>query len=342
MSLLRHDAVETARRYAAAEHTCGICFCDVIGRDMRQTSPGVCSHRFCKDCLGEQARIHVGEGSLAALTCPEPGCSAPIPPFVLRGLLPEEQFARWERLTLERSLDAMTDLVYCPRCEAAVIEDEGGDNCGQCTSCMFVFCSLCREGWHPGSTCLTPERRLQVLQARAQGDSKMGDDARKKHREQMADAMAFRYIEKEGKQCPKCGFGVIKSEGCNKMTCGNCSCYFCYRCGKEISGYEHFRDGNCTLFDMEAIEAWENQMNANFMMAEARGNDAYVQGREVQRTACPACRQPNYKIGNNNHILCWSCNQHFCYSCRTRVRRGAETAAHYGPAPGKCRQHSAD
>jgi hypothetical protein len=46
-----------------------------------------------------------------------------------------------------------------------VIEDEGGDNCGQCTSCMFVFCSLCREGWHPGSTCLTPERRLAVLQA---------------------------------------------------------------------------------------------------------------------------------------------------------------------------------
>lgn len=170
----------------------------------------------------------------------------------------------------------------------------------------------------------------------------MGEDARRKHREQMADAMAFRYIEKEGKQCPKCGFGVIKSEGCNKMTCGNCSCYFCYRCGKEISGYEHFREGNCTLFDMEAIAAWENQMNANFMMAEERGNDAHVQGHRVQRTACPACRQPNYKIGNNNHILCWSCNQHFCYACRARVRRGGETAAHYGPGAGKCRQHSAD
>lgn len=166
MSLLRHDAVEAARRYAAAEHTCGICFCDVVGRDMRQASPGSCAHRFCVECLGEQARIHVGEGTLAALTCPEPGCAAAMPPSVLRGLLPEEQFARWERLTLERSLDAMTDLVYCPRCESAVIEDEGGDNCGQCTSCMFVFCSLCREGWHPGSTCLTPERRLEVLQAR--------------------------------------------------------------------------------------------------------------------------------------------------------------------------------
>jgi len=281
ISLLRHDAVERARRYAATEHACGICLSDVLGRDMRQASPGGCAHRFCKECLGEQARIHVGEGNLAALTCPEPGCVTPLAPSVLQGLLPKEQFTRWERLTLERSLDAMTDLVYCPRCEAAVIEDDGGDNCGQCTSCMFVFCSLCREGWHPGSTCLTPERRLAVLQARESGDAKMGEDARRKHREQMADAMALRYIEKEGKQCPRCGFGVIKSEGCNKMTCGNCSCYFCYRCGAEITGYEHFREGNCTLFDLEAIAAWENEMNANFMMAEARGNDAYVQGQEA-------------------------------------------------------------
>jgi E3 ubiquitin-protein ligase RNF14 len=50
----------------------------------------------------------------------------------------------------------------------------------------------------------------------------------------------------------------------------------------------------------------------------------------------------NYKIGNNNHVLCWSCNQHFCYGCRATVRRGAETRAHFGTAAGKCRQHSAD
>ena len=166
MSLLRHDAVEAARRYAVAEHTCGICFCDVLGRDMRMTSPGTCTHRFCKECLEEQARIHVGEGNLTALTCPEPSCSAAITPSVLSSLLSDEQYERWERLTLERSLDSMSDLVYCPRCETAVIEDEGGDHCGQCTSCMFVFCSICREAWHPGSACLTPERRLEVLQVR--------------------------------------------------------------------------------------------------------------------------------------------------------------------------------
>jgi len=101
-------------------------------------------------------------GAVAALSCPEPGCRAPIPPAVLRALLPADQFQRWERLNLEKALNAMADLVYCPRCEAAVLEDEAGDHCGQCTACMYVFCSLCREGWHPGTTCLSPERRLEV------------------------------------------------------------------------------------------------------------------------------------------------------------------------------------
>jgi len=79
-------------------------------------------------------QLHTGYchySTVGALTCPEPKCGAFMLPAVLRGLLPEDQFARWERLTLERTLDQMADLVYCPRCEAAVIEDEGGDNCGK-------------------------------------------------------------------------------------------------------------------------------------------------------------------------------------------------------------------
>lgn len=28
----------------------------------------------------------------------------------------QEEFARWEDLTLKRALDRMTDITYCPRC----------------------------------------------------------------------------------------------------------------------------------------------------------------------------------------------------------------------------------
>ena len=340
--VLRHDAVEKERRFADGTHRCGVCFDQVLGSRFIRLCKPRCDHRFCESCVTAQATIHVVDGTVGSIVCPEPGCGAPVDPEVLRRLLPAERFERWEKLTLERSLDAMSDLVYCPRCEAPVIEDEGGDHCGRCASCMFTFCSLCRESWHPGTVCLTPERRLLVLESRNRGDAKMGDDARRRHREQVADAMAQRYIDREGKQCPRCNTGVVKSEGCNKMTCGGCGCFFCYKCGKECFGYEHFREGECSLFDLDAIAAWEREMNAAFVVQENRNRDAHVRGGEVRQTRCPKCRQPNWKLEGNNHVRCWSCNQHFCCACMKVVRRGQETRDHYGTGPGKCRQHSAD
>ena len=32
--------------------------------------------------------------------------------------------------------------------------------------CFFVFCSLCNDSWHPGSQCMDPQMRLQVLRER--------------------------------------------------------------------------------------------------------------------------------------------------------------------------------
>ena len=74
----------------------------------------------------------------------------------------------------------------------------------------------------------------------------------------------------------------------------------------------------------------------------ARERDAHVAGLAVSQTRCPACRQPNFKLGGNNHIGCWSCGQHYCHACRSIVRRGADTRAHYGAGAGKCRQHTVD
>ena len=39
--------------------------------------PAECGHFFCRACVGAQAAVHVAEGALDALRCPDPQCRAP-------------------------------------------------------------------------------------------------------------------------------------------------------------------------------------------------------------------------------------------------------------------------
>ena len=66
-----------------------------------------------------------------------------------------------------------------------------------------------------------------------------------------------RSMQETSKRCPACGMAIQKSAGCNKMTCGNCGAFFCWRCNKEVDGYEHFHSGKCILFDHAEVQRWE-------------------------------------------------------------------------------------
>jgi len=251
-------------------------------------------------------------------------------------VLDDAQFQRWERLTLERTLDCMIDLVYCPRCDAAVVEDE--DHLAECSQCFLNFCSLCREPWHTGRQCLDPDAKLRLLQERMKGRSGADEWLKgrmKKEQELISELKSQSLIQKCSKQCPACKMAIEKSEGCNKMTCGNCGAYFCYRCGKLISGYEHFREGECVLFEWQDIQDFNARMAGQHAQVHI---DLQMQRRNpvlrVNLTRCPNCGQQNLKEQQNNHIACWACNMHFCFLCRD-VIKGTGHFSRQG-----CKQHS--
>ena len=61
-----------------------------------------CGHSFCTECLGGMAAVHITDGSLEMLRCPEMDCGDPLELETLRRLVDTEAFERWERLTLQK------------------------------------------------------------------------------------------------------------------------------------------------------------------------------------------------------------------------------------------------
>ena len=108
-------------------------------------------------------------------------------------------------------------LKRCPNCDYGEFISLDAEKF-TCMKCQTKICPQCNiEPPHPGITCKKNRERIKKLEEEEQ-----------KGEEKIEGLM----------QCPKCGFLIERSDGCNFMTCISGTCnkktYFCYLCGKEL------------------------------------------------------------------------------------------------------------
>ncbi|KAK3143827.1 hypothetical protein QOZ80_4AG0305490 [Eleusine coracana subsp. coracana] len=178
---------------------------------------------------------------------------------------------------------------------------------------------------------LTLKKALDSMEAMfnyGRKDSASAASGRISLREMEREMLTIQKLCKDIQLCPKCRMPIIKSEGCNKMSCGNCGQLLCFRCGRAISGYDHFWSEGCVLFELRNyvdVTPYERHME-EVQIERRRRVELIPIGSTVR---CPKCRERNFKE-DEKYIFCWACRIHYCSLRRMRIEDRYMRSGHYG------------
>lgn len=238
----------------AAEVTCPICMTETPPAEAASLEG--CKHTFCEDCIGQYVSGKVLEGQVLPdqLRCPsvDPKCGETIVPAdVARCLKEPGAVARYERLTLQRCIEAADGMGVCPSpgCEFMFAFDEDNRKL-DCPLCKESFCLVCRVSpWHSGVRCET-----------YQAEHGNVDEADK-----LFNAFAS---QQKLKQCPKCKYFVEKTSGCDAMHC-RCNLVFCYKCGGCLKASGKYNIKRCECNGMQPyLQAHQGVPNHNLQQPQ--------------------------------------------------------------------------
>ncbi|KAM4632256.1 E3 ubiquitin-protein ligase RNF216 isoform 2-T2 [Discoglossus pictus] len=199
---------------------CRCCYENFAFEELTQCMDG---HLFCKECLIKYAQEAVFGSGRSQLSCMEGTCSCDFPTSELEKVLPENILIKYYERKAEEDISAACadELVRCPSCSFPAVLDKGVDRFS-CPNphCRKETCRKCQKLWkeHMNLTC-----------------EQLAESDEIKYRTNIEEKMTAARVRK----CHVCGTGLIKSEGCNRMSC-RCGAHMCYLCRAAINGYDHF------------------------------------------------------------------------------------------------------
>ena len=113
--LIEYNQIKENENFLREYHECPICMTNSIaGWDMLRLYK--CHHAFCRLCLHDYARMRINTGSVQWLLCPDLRCKLALLPSEIKIVVNDDQlYDKYERLLLQKTLEQMDDIVWCPR-----------------------------------------------------------------------------------------------------------------------------------------------------------------------------------------------------------------------------------
>lgn len=135
---VNYDKYQRKSEFESNCYTCAICFDECYGKHCIKLEN--CSHIYCKKCIHQYIVTNINENNI---TCPGVECNVNIAFKEIKDFFPE-LFSKYDNLLLNRALNAMKDVVFCPRawCQCPVIKNENG-TLAICSKCDYSFCCYC-------------------------------------------------------------------------------------------------------------------------------------------------------------------------------------------------------
>lgn len=256
-SLIEYNAAKAAEEFKRNIQDCNVCFTSSLGEQCKQLS---CGHVVCLECLRRMCEVHIRHGTMESIVCSELNCGLEIPPHVIQEMIPKEMYEQYDRLMLNRTLDTMTNMTYCPlvHCRYPVsIQEES--SLAVCPSCNHAFCIFCRRSYHGIEGCrLKSSEKKELIEEYLNGSHEKKLQLEKRYgKKQLAELVntvqSEIWMSENSKQCPSCFINIEKNDGCNKMICRKCSANFCWMCLTRLSPmnpYVHYQDRKSRCFNL--------------------------------------------------------------------------------------------
>jgi len=302
--------------------------------------PSANSHPICHGCTTNMLTHHIHEGTLRSLCCPYPDCphTKEVMDFnLVKALVSQPVFERYERLLLNDALEKMPDIRWCPR-KTRNAEDDTMQICGQpvivsfkkrqgrCAACDFCFCITCNEPSHYGPC----EENIHV------------------------DPETKAWLKENTKSCANCFTPIQKNGGCNHMTCQRCGIHFNWETvsfklvkprhvasknPKGTSAYNLMSGTRLKPVEPLPFSLLPSNSDSNSGSDSSSGSGANASkgttfvGKDKRLTKkCPICGQLAEKLTHSNHLSCKKCNSKFCFLCGFLAK---SATAHFQPGA-KC------